>query len=237
MKIRAQSFVVLMALVCLSSLSGSALMQATQKNNAQQSSAGPSAANAGQSNAQKPSSGTCELNDEDYAVFTAILKGLGKPEDPEEAWKGKEILVTNVTGQGTVEKNQWNGWGFRSNSSAAPSEETRRDFESKGKDKCPLKEGWGDPQMYKPLSNVEVESYFEAKRGKRHDGWEDFYAKHPKAAGFWTFSRPGYNGANDEAVLYVTHSCGWLCGTGHLYLLAKQDGQWKVKNRLFLWIS
>jgi hypothetical protein len=112
MKIRAQSFVVLMALVCLSSLSGSALMQATQKNNAQQSSAGPSAANAGQSNAQKPSSGTCELNDEDYAVFTAILKGLGKPEDPEEAWKGKEILVTNVTGQGTVEKKSMERMGF-----------------------------------------------------------------------------------------------------------------------------
>ena len=235
MKIQTRLFI-LAALVCFSSLLGIALMQATQEKNAQQSSAGSSARDAERSGTRKPS-GTCELNDEDYAVFTAILRELGKPEDPEEAWDGKEILVVDVTGEGTVEKNQWNGWGFRSNSSAAPSKETRQDFESRGKEECTLKEGWGDPKMYRPLSSGEVASYFDVKRRKKHDGWKDFYAKHPRAAGFWTFSRPGYNHANDEAVLYVTHSCGWLCGTGHLYFLAKQDGQWRVKNRLFLWIS
>ena len=129
----------------------------------------------------------------------------------------------------------WNGWGFRSNSNAAPSAETRADFESKSKDACALKANWGDTRLYKPLASKEIESYFDRRKG--HDGWKEFYQRHPQSAGFWKFSRPGYDNAKAEAVLYVTHSCGWLCGTGHLYLLTKENGQWRVKNRLFLWIS
>jgi hypothetical protein len=39
----------------------------------------------------------CELNQDDYAVFAALLKGLHGPEDPEEAWEGKEMLILDVT--------------------------------------------------------------------------------------------------------------------------------------------
>jgi hypothetical protein len=180
---------------------------------------------------------TCELSDEDYAVFTSVLQGLGKPEDPEEQWRDKQILVLDVTEAGQVEPGQWKGWGFRSNSKAAPSSETRKDFEVKARDQCPLKENWGDTKSYSRFENKEYRELFEEKNSKPHDGWMGFYTKHPKAGGIWSFSRPGYNNRKDEAVLYVTHSCGWLCGTGHLYLLTKEHDQWKVKNRLFLWIS
>lgn len=202
-----------------------------------QPSADPQSATSTQPGPQKPGATLCALSDDDYAVFTAVLEGLGRPEDPEEAWNGKEILVVDVTRSGDIDKGQWNGWGFRSNSKAAPSAETRSDFESKAKDECTLKEKWGDPQSYQPLSRKEVDSYFDRKRGRGRDGWKDFYDKHPHAAGFWTFSRPGYDSAKHEALLYVTHSCGWLCGTGHLYLLTRKNGRWKVENRLFLWIS
>lgn len=178
----------------------------------------------------------CELSEEDYSVFTAVIEGLGNPEDPEEAWHGKEILVVDLTGAGEVDKGQWNGWGFRSKSKAAPSGETRADYEAKSKDSCRLKAGWGDARLYTPVRSEEVSGYFKCDR-KHGDGWQAFYENHPKAAGYWSFSRPGYDAAHDEALVYVTHSCGWLCGTGHVYLLSKQNGRWKVKNRLFLWIS
>lgn len=181
-------------------------------------------------------SAECELSQEDYSVFTAVLQGLGGPEDPEEAWRGKDLIVVDLTGSQPLEKDQWNNWGFRSKSKAAPSAETRSDYEAKSKDSCKLKLGWGDAQMYKPLRSEEMSCYFNRKCTKG-DGWQAFYKQYPNAAGFWTFSRPGYNAAHDEALLYVAHSCGWLCGTGHLYLLSRENGQWKVKNRLFLWIS
>ncbi|HLW51563.1 MAG TPA: hypothetical protein VKW06_01870 [Candidatus Angelobacter sp.] len=180
---------------------------------------------------------SCELSEEDYSVFTAVLEALGKPEHPEEEWKNKEILVMDATGPGRVEPGQWNGWGFRSGSSAGPSAETRADFQDKDKDECRLKAGWGNPGLYKPFAKEEFAQLFQEKRTGQHDGWKEFYEKHPKAGGFWTFSRPGYSKGKDEALVYMARNCGWLCGTGHLYLLTKEDGQWKVKNRLFLWIS
>jgi hypothetical protein len=57
----------------------------------------------------------------------------------------------------------------------------------------------------------------------KHGGsWDAFYKTYPKAAGFWNISRPGYNSTHDEAMLYVGHQCGGLCGTGHLYFLKKK---------------
>ena len=96
-----------------------------------------------------------------------------------------------------------------------------------------MKAEFGDGLSHNLVAQEEIDKFFK----KGHKGWDRFYKLHPKAAGFWSFSRPGYDVAHDEAVLYVSHSCGWLCGTGHLYFLVKQNGQWSVRNRTMLWIS
>lgn len=176
----------------------------------------------------------CELNSEDYAVFGGLLAGIGGPEDPEEAWRGREFLIEDSTAM--VEDAPWAraGSGFRSESKEAPAKETFADLKAKIHDRCPVVSGFGEPNQYKMVSSKEIEEFFTRGPGR---GWEGFYKKYPNAAGFWQFSRPGYNMTHDEAVLYVSHSCGRLCGTGHLYLLRKENGQWVVKNRVMLWIS
>jgi hypothetical protein len=64
----------------------------------------------------------------------------------------------------------------------------------------------------------------------KHGGsWDAFYKTYPKAAGFWNISRPGYNSTHDEAMLYVGHQCGSLCGTGHLYFLKKKMATGKYR--------
>lgn len=73
----------------------------------------------------------CELTQDDYAVFGALLNGLHGPGDAEEAWEGKETLIANVTATPDKPEKQAN-WGFRSNSSAAPSQETFSDYAEKG---------------------------------------------------------------------------------------------------------
>jgi len=175
----------------------------------------------------------CELSQEDYAVFGALLNGLHGPEDPEEAWEGKEILITNFTATPDKPERQAN-WGFRSNSSTSPSQETLRDYAERAHGACTVKPEFGDPNSYKIIERDEVDGFFKKGVGR---GWQEFYSKYPKSAGYWQFSRPGYNSSRDEAMLYVGHSCGGLCGTGHLYLLSKQNGKWTVKNRVMLWIS
>jgi len=175
----------------------------------------------------------CELTQDDYLVFAALLNGLHGPEDPEEAWEGKEMLIANVTATPNKPESQAN-WGFRSKSSAAPSRETFSDYADKARSACAVKPEFGDPNSYKIIARDEIDNFFKKSVGR---GWQEFYKKYPKSAGFWQFSRPGYNSTRDEALLYVGHSCGGLCGTGHLYLLSKQNGQWTVKNRVMLWIS
>jgi hypothetical protein len=188
--------------------------------------------NAQQNKNQQPIK-KCELSEVDYAVYSALLGGLGGPEHPEESWKGKEILINSITSAPSDTKFGWGGWGFRSASKAAPSNETMTDFENKKGDLCTLESKFGDSTTYRIVSGEEIEEYFK----KTGDGWKGFYQKYPNSAGYWGFSHPGYNVAGNEAVLYVSHSCGWLCGTGHLYFLVKQDDKWVVKNRLMLWIS
>lgn len=173
----------------------------------------------------------CELTQDDYAVYAALITGLGRPEDPEEAWQGKEILIVGLTAAPRDTKSHWGDWGFRSKSKAAPSHDTIVDFERKARSSCVLKAEFGDAESYKVIAQEELDKIF------KEGGWEDFYKKYPETGGVWTFSRPGYNSAGNEAVLYVGHSCGSLCGTGHLYFLAKQNDQWIVQNRLMLWIS
>ena len=160
------------------------------------------------------------------------MQGLDGPEDPEEAWKGKEFLIADMTAT-PFKKDTQPLWGFRSKSKVAPSEETFSDYAAKAGSRCPIKPEFGDPNSYKIIASDDVKSLFEKGGG----WWPEFYRRYPKSAGYWQFSRPGYNTARDEAVLYVSHSCGGLCGTGHLYLLSKQDGKWTVKNRVMLWIA
>jgi hypothetical protein len=59
------------------------------------------------------------------------------------------------------------------------------------------------------------------------DWWPRFKKSHPGAWGYARFSAPGYNGAG-EAVVYVTFSCGVMCGQGWLIRLAPVDGDYHV---------
>jgi hypothetical protein len=138
-------------------------------------------------------------------------------------------LITDETAAAQVQGGRMKMWGFRSKSRVSPAEETVADFKARSNKVCTI------PSLtdYRLIKHEELDSYFR----KRHDGWKEFYKEHPHAGGYWQLSLPGYSSADDEALVYVSHGCGWLCGTGHLYLLRKQAGKWEVVNRLMLWIS
>lgn len=182
--------------------------------------------------AQSPAA-KCELSGTDYAVLTAVMSGLGGPEDPEEAWANKKFVIEDSTATYKAEHDETGMWGFRSNSKEAPDKETTIEMRSRAAISCPLEAKFGDPKSYQIVTRAEIDALFK----KGHDGWEKFYKKYPNAGGFWEFSRPGFNKDSTEAVLYVGHHCGWLCGTGHLYLVRKDGDKWKVVNRVMLWIS
>jgi hypothetical protein len=180
-----------------------------------------------------PAPEACVLSPEDYAVYSALLLNRGKPEDPEERWDDKpDLIIAEATD--SEENGNSNMWGFRSNSKQRPADDTVKNFNSRQKSSCQLTSQLDSAISYRLLSSAEHDKFFE-KKGVA--GWSDFYKKYPKSSGFWTFSPVGYNAQGSEALVYVGHHCGGLCGTGHLVLLAKENGRWVVKNRVMLWIS
>ena len=186
----------------------------------------------------KKSPAACELTSEDYAVYSAILQRRGKPADPEEGWAENEkpILSESTIKGGTFFRESKRLWssGFSSPSTPEPAKETELDFGKKLIGPiCLVRDNITYLPGYSLLPLREIENIFDT----RHDGWQEFYRRYPHSSGLWSFSRVGYNVAKTEALVYLVHSCGMLCGTGHLYLLQKQDEGWMVKNKLMLWIS
>lgn len=176
----------------------------------------------------------CSITEEDYAAYSAILANRGGYEDPEERWDDKpDLVIAESTATGDEVKSRGGGWGFRSNSREAPSSETNAAFDLRSTQSCQIQHKINYSGGYSLISEKEINHFFK----KHGSGWKGFYEKYPKSSGFWRFSLVGYNQSKEEAVVYVSHSCGSLCGTGHLYLLRRINGHWSVENRLMLWIS
>ena len=60
---------------------------------------------------------------------------------------GKEMLIVDVTATPSKPEGRPSNWGFRSKSSAAPSQETFRDYVDKAHSACPVKPEFGDPAI------------------------------------------------------------------------------------------
>jgi hypothetical protein len=78
---------------------------------------------------------------------------------------------------------------------------------------------------------------FDQILGRKGARWTDFEARYPGASGFILFSRVGFNADGDQALANMGYRCGDLCGAGGLYLLVKEDGNWKVQETLMVWQS
>lgn len=66
--------------------------------------------------------------------------------------------------------------------------------------------------------------------------WENLEEEYPKIKSFLTFSRIGLNTQKDKALLFVSISCGPLCGSTWFFYLEKVDNKWELANEQMLTI-
>jgi hypothetical protein len=84
---------------------------------------------------------------------------------------------------------------------------------------------------YIVMSENERREYFR----EGHSSWEAFDKKYPHSKGLIAFSRVGFNISKDQALVYVSQSCGSRCGTGKYYVLSKDGSGWRIRSEfLFL---
>jgi hypothetical protein len=65
----------------------------------------------------------------------------------------------------------------------------------------------------------------------------DFEAKFPNNFGYFVVSHIGMNVDKTEALFYVDHFCGGLCGGGGYVLMRKTNGVWQVVDHHNVWMS
>lgn len=87
------------------------------------------------------------------------------------------------------------------------------------------------------IKHVLVDKQEIVKIFKGPGSWEDFYKRYPDSSGLIVLSRVGFNPAMNQAMIYIEHSCGGLCGTGHYVLLEKTSDNWRVVQQIMVWVS
>src|SRR5215510_6787185 len=66
---------------------------------------------------------------------------------------------------------------------------------------------------------------------------DEFHKQYPDSGGYISLSRVGFNANSDQALAYMQHVCGGLCGSGHYLLLVKKNKEWVVQKQFVSWES
>jgi hypothetical protein len=72
---------------------------------------------------------------------------------------------------------------------------------------------------------------------KEDFGWNGFYKKYGKTQGILTFSKVGFDKSMNQALFYYGNQSDWLAGAGYYIFCVKDNGIWKIKGKLMIWIS
>jgi hypothetical protein len=97
----------------------------------------------------------------------------------------------------------------------------------------PVRPDMALPFRYVLISPEEERAIFQSDGG----GWDEFYRRYPNAQGIMRLSRVGFSGDVTQAVVYVGNQSHYLAGAGYYYLLARENGAWRVVTSVMTWIS
>ncbi len=87
------------------------------------------------------------------------------------------------------------------------------------------------PVDYVLLAPSEIENIL------NQGGYEEMYSRYPDCNGVTTLSRVGFNTDHSTALVYMTHTTGYLAGAGWAVLLRKVSGVWQVIANTIVWVS
>lgn len=114
------------------------------------------------------------------------------------------------------------------------SDDALKDLSSKLDKSLKLTDVFSLKSNYRLISREQLNLFFKGSNG---GGWKKFHETYPDSDGYAGFSRVGFNGKKDNAIVYFEYSCGGLCGSGYYLTLNKKKGHWEVSSRKMVWVS
>ena len=177
-----------------------------------------------------------QIPDEEYAVFSAVVADMfagGKVTFDTQAQVKVLVIKDHTVSDPLRAELESQDWKYLKQNFPSVSQEAINDFVAKNKEAHQLKDAFNIELNHTMVKKEEIDQMFKGGVG----GWEEFYKRFPDSGGFVGVSRAGFNPELDQALVYMEHGCGGLCGTGHYLLLEKSDGKWKVSKKFMAWIS
>src|SRR5262245_43172934 len=173
---------------------------------------------------------------EEYAIYAAVIGDIfaGDKVSFDSQTKVKMLVIEDRTVRNVyIAIRGENDWSRMKGQFTSLSQETIDDYVKKNAKTHQLTNSFDLKLKYIITPREEIERIF--KSGL--DGWGEFYKKFPDSGGYIGLSRAGINPGGNQAFVYMQHSCGGLCGSGHYLLLVKNDRGWVVQNKFMAWIS
>jgi|SRR5215813_6375736 len=174
---------------------------------------------------------------EEYAIYAAVIDNMLANDEvsSDSQSKGKLLVIEDRTVNNSFAAitREDEGKRVKQEFSSIISQETVDDYMAKNAKSHQLTKSFDLKLKYTLIPKEKIEQIF--KNGL--DGWGEFYMQFPGSFGLIALSRAGLNSSGNQALVYISHSCGGLCGTGHYMLLVKKEQRWVVQKKFMAWIS
>lgn len=178
---------------------------------------------------------------EDSAVYAAVIRHMFRDGVTRFDMNAKigQIVIRNQTHSEYARRPEKEDWDQVKIRLRSLTDETIAGYESARKNEIPLHTRLDIPFKYLLISDKQLAEVFTNTNeyDKSLEQWNAFYKLYPDSAGYNSFSRVGYDNAQQQALVYFVNWCGQLCGTGSYVLVVKQPDGWTVKESGGMWIS
>jgi hypothetical protein len=172
---------------------------------------------------------------EEYAVYSAVLRGMNKPLSNKSVMVVDHSLSPSCPDLLLEDRLCDDGASDKAGpAEPCPSTTTLVNYIRANTHPRHLDDEFDTERKHSMLNNDVFKEIFKDGCG---GGWSTFFERYPDSGGYVTFSRVGFNGGGTQALVYVARRCGGLCGRGGYVFLEKKGGVWQTQRTLHPWIS
>jgi hypothetical protein len=173
---------------------------------------------------------------EEYVIYAAVIDNMFARDkaSSDSQSKVKLLVIKDRTFNNTSAiRGEEEGRRVKQEFSSIISQETIDDYVAKNAKSYQLTKSFDLKLKYTLIPKEKIEQIFKSGPG----GWGEFYMQFPDSGGLIALSRAGLDSGGNQALVYITHSCGGLCGSGNYLLLVKKDKGWVVRKKFTAWVS
>lgn len=157
------------------------------------------------------------IEQEEYAVYSSMIPSI---------YGGRHYVIANPTFYAGSLKSK-DGISFTLPGGPPASQQTFEDFLRRNKSNRWLARKL---DLHTEYVLLDFEKIKKIASFEPLDDWKEFHKEYPKAVGYITLSRVGFDDSRNQALVLTRFVCHPLCVEGVYVLLSKAGGAWKVVN-------